>query len=125
MGTLGWCRAADRFAGPLYPAPAATAVLPRKHQNMNETLTFDPAALRRRLGELQAPRPLADPATPAMRIGIADAEGELLHVVETASLSQAVKVFELLGDLGLEPCEGRHRSPDGRRLTRLYSPARG
>ncbi|WP_066337263.1 hypothetical protein [Azohydromonas lata] len=91
---------------------------------MNHAVAFDPAELRRRLGELHREQPLLDPAAPAMRIGIADAEGELLHVVETSSLSQAVKVFELLGDLGLEPCEGRHRSPDGRRLTRLYSPAR-
>ncbi|MDZ5461229.1 hypothetical protein [Azohydromonas lata] len=91
---------------------------------MNHAVAFDPAELRRRLGELHREQPLLDPAAPAMRIGIADAEGELLHVVETSSLSQAVKVFELLGDLGLEPCKGRHRSPDGRRLTRLYSPAR-
>jgi hypothetical protein len=33
-------------------------------------------------------------------------------------------VFEVLGDFGLEPREGRHRSRDGRRLTRLYAPGR-
>lgn len=91
---------------------------------MNDTLALNPAELRRRLDELRQPT-LAGTATPAMRIGIADADGELLHVVETPSLSEAVKVFELLGDCGLEPREGRHRGPDGRRLTRLYSPARG
>lgn len=91
---------------------------------MNDVLAFNIAELRRRLSELHQHQPLADPATPAMRIGIADADGELLHVVETSSLTEAVKVFELLGDYGLEPRGGRHRGPDGRRLTRLYSPAR-
>ena len=93
---------------------------------MNDVVSpaLNPAELRRRLSELHEREPQLNPAAPVMRIGIADADGELLHVVETSSLIKAVKVFEMLGDYGLEPCEGRHHSQDGRRLTRLYSPAR-
>lgn len=81
------------------------------------------AELRRRLNELHAQQPPADPSTPAMRIGIEE-EGELVQVVEVVRITEAVKVFEVLGDFGLEPRRGRHRSGDGRRLTRLYAPAR-
>ncbi|WP_157270999.1 hypothetical protein [Azohydromonas aeria] len=85
---------------------------------------LDAAALRRRLDDLHEKQPPADPAVPPLRIGIADADGELLHVVETARLLEAVQVFEVLGDYGLEPRGGRHRTRDGRRLTRLYAPGR-
>ena len=81
------------------------------------------AELRRRLNELHAQQPPADPSTPAMRIGIEDERG-LVQVVEVVRITEAVKVFEVLGDFGLEPRQGRHRSGDGRRLTRLYAPAR-
>jgi hypothetical protein len=84
---------------------------------------LDRTELRRRLKELHDRQPPANPSTPAMRIGIED-EGELVHVVETASLMEAVRVFEVLGELGLEPRTGRHHSGDGRRLTRLYALAR-
>lgn len=76
--------------------------------------------LRRRLDELHARQAPAASSTSPMRIGIED-EGTLVHVVETGSLLEAVRVFEVLGELGLEPREGRHRSGDGRRLTRLYA----
>ncbi len=85
--------------------------------------SLDRAELRRRLNELHEQQPPADPSTPAMRIGIEE-QGELVQVVEVARLTEAVKVFEMLGDFGLEPRQGRHRSDDGRRLTRLYAPAR-
>ncbi|NML17263.1 hypothetical protein [Azohydromonas caseinilytica] len=87
-------------------------------------LSFDCTELRRRLSELHEQQPPADPATPSIRIGIEDAEGALVHVVEASRLVEAVKVFEVLGDYGLEPRNGRHRTQDGRRLTRLYSAAR-
>lgn len=86
--------------------------------------SLDADALRRRLDALHERQPPADPATPPLRIGIADADGELLHVVETARFLEAVQVFEVLGEYGLEPREGRHRTRDGRRLTRLYAPGR-
>jgi hypothetical protein len=84
---------------------------------------LDRTELRRRLNELHAQQPPADPSVPAMRIGIED-EGELVQVVEVVRLTEAVKVFEMLGDFGLEPREGRHRSDDGKSLTRLYAVAR-
>lgn len=85
--------------------------------------SLDRAELRRRLNELHAQQPPADPSTPAMRIGIEE-QGELVQVLEVARITEAVKVFEMLGDFGLEPRQGRHHSHDGRRLTRLYAPAR-
>jgi hypothetical protein len=76
--------------------------------------------LRRRLDALQVRRAPADPTARAMRIGIEDAQGSLMHVVETTRLVEAVKVFELLGELGWTPREGRYRGSDGRPLTRSY-----
>lgn len=93
---------------------------------MNDIATspLDCTELRRRLSELHEQQPPDDPSTPPIRIGIEDAQGALVHVVEASRLMEAVKVFEVLGDYGLEPREGRHRTQDGRRLTRLYSVAR-
>jgi hypothetical protein len=99
----------------------------KKQQISMNAMAFphlDRAGLCRRLSELHEHRPLANPDMPAMRIGIADLDGEMVHVVETPSLSEAVKVFEVLGDYGLAPRQGRHHTRDGRRLTRLYAPSR-
>jgi hypothetical protein len=90
-----------------------------------ETLSATPASpacleLRRRLGDLQIRRAPADPTARAIRIGIEDEQGGLMHVVETTRLVEAVKVFELLGELGWQPREGRARGSDGRLLTRSY-----
>lgn len=76
--------------------------------------------LRRRLLELQRRQPPADPEARPLRIGIEDAYGDLVHVVETTRLTEAVKVFELLCDSGLVPSHGRCRTSDGRTLTRTY-----
>lgn len=90
-----------------YPLPAASV---------------SPACLElcRRLGDLQMRRAPADPTARAIRIGIEDEQGALMHVVETTRLVEAVKVFELLGELGWLPREGRSRGSDGRPLTRSY-----
>jgi hypothetical protein len=85
----------------------------------------DWTALCRRLRDLCDPQPWAEPLGPAIRIGIEDAHGSLVHVVRTTSIVQAVKVFEILGEFGLTPCEGRRRSEDGLPLTRVYRQARG
>jgi hypothetical protein len=76
--------------------------------------------LRRRLGDLQVRRAPADPTAQAIRIGIEDEQGALMDVVETTRLVEAVKVFELLGELGWQPREGRGRGRDGRPLVRSY-----
>jgi hypothetical protein len=76
--------------------------------------------LRRRLLELQRRQPPADPEARPIRIGIEDGYGDLVHVVETTRLTEAVKVFELLSDSGLVPSHGRCRTSDGRTLTRTY-----
>lgn len=76
--------------------------------------------LRRRLLELQRRQPPADPEARPIRIGIEDGYGDLVHVVETTRLTEAVKVFELLSDVGLVPSHGRCRASDGRTLTRTY-----
>ena len=80
----------------------------------------DCAELRRRLQELQRQQPPADPQAAPIRIGVEDAYGDLVHVVETTRLTEAVKVFELLADAGLVPSHGRCRTSDGRTLTRTY-----
>ena len=76
--------------------------------------------LRRRLGDLRHLQPPSDPTARAIRIGIEDAQGALVHVVETTRLVEAVRVFELLGELGWEPRNDRCRGDDGRPLTRSY-----
>jgi hypothetical protein len=76
--------------------------------------------LRRRLGNLSMRKAPADPTARAIRIGIEDEQGALMDVVETTRLVEAVKVFELLGELGWLPREGRARGSDGRPLTRSY-----
>lgn len=76
--------------------------------------------LRRRLLELQRRQPPPDPEVKPIRIGIEDGYGDLVHVVETTRLTEAVKVFELLSDAGLVPSQGRCRTSDGRTLTRTY-----
>ncbi|WP_029001437.1 hypothetical protein [Azohydromonas australica] len=76
--------------------------------------------LRLRLLEIQRRQPPADPEAKPIRIGIEDAYGDLVHVVETTRLTEAVKVFELLSDAGLVPSHGRCRTSDGRTLTRTY-----
>lgn len=76
--------------------------------------------LQRRLMALQERQPPADPEIPPIRIGIEDRYGDLVHVVETTRLTEAVKVFELLSDHGLVPGHGRCRASDGRTLMRTY-----
>jgi hypothetical protein len=63
---------------------------------------------------------VAKPFDPAICIGIEDAQGSLVYVVRTISIVQAVRVFEILGEFGLTPCEGRRRTEDGLLLTRVY-----
>lgn len=94
-------------------------------QTLSEPLVDVPVSpacleLRRRLGDLQFHRAPADPTARAIRIGIEDEQGALMHVVETTRLVEAVKVFELLGELGWRPSEGRSRGNDGQPLTRSY-----
>jgi hypothetical protein len=76
--------------------------------------------LRRLLQELRRHHPPADPEATPIRIGIEDRYGDLVHVVETTRLTEAVKVFELLSDFGLVPGHGRCRASDGRTLVRTY-----
>lgn len=80
----------------------------------------DYVELCQRLQELQRRQPPADPQATPIRIGVEDAYGDLVHVVETTRLTEAVKVFELLSDFGLVPGHGRCRSSDGRVLVRTY-----
>lgn len=110
----------------LHKVPRAHAGnLASRKRRMNDIALspLDRAELCRRLNELHAQQPPADPSTPAMRIGIEE-QGELVQVLEVARITEAVKVFEMLGDFGLEPRQGRHHSHDGRRLTRLYASPR-
>jgi hypothetical protein len=83
------------------------------------------AALYRRLRDLDDKQPLAEPRGPAIRIGIEDAQGSLVHVVRTTSVVQAVRVFEILGEFGLTPCERRCCTEDGLLLTRVYRQQHG
>ena len=76
--------------------------------------------LRQRLQELQRHQLPADPQATPIRIGIEDAYGDLVYVVETTRLTEAVKVFETLTDFGLVPGHGRCRTSDGRTLVRTY-----
>lgn len=76
--------------------------------------------LRRRLGNLAVRKTPADPTARAIRIGIEDEQGALLDVIETTRLVEAVKVFEVLGELGWTPRAGQRRGSDGRPLTRSY-----
>lgn len=78
--------------------------------------------LRHRLLDLQRRQPPANPDVPPIRIGIEDAYGDVAHVVETTRLTEAVKVFEVLADFGLQPGHGRCRTSDGRTLVRTYRP---
>jgi hypothetical protein len=80
--------------------------------------------LRRRLCDLHEQQPEDDPAWPAMRIGIEDDAGELVDVVETRRIVEAVRVFEILGELGFER-RGTPRSTGTRpRLTCVYAQVR-
>jgi hypothetical protein len=85
----------------------------------------DHAALYRRLRDICGQRPLGEPFGPAICIGIEDEQGSLVHVVRTTSIVQAVRVFELLREFGLTPCEGRRRTEDGLPLTRVYCQPHG
>jgi hypothetical protein len=76
--------------------------------------------LRRRLRDLRRRQPPADPSVPSICIGLENAQGDLVDVVETTRLVEAVKVFEILGECGWEPGRGRCRAGDGRTLTRTY-----
>lgn len=80
----------------------------------------DCVELRQRLQALQRRQPPADPDATPIRIGIEDAYGDLVQVVETTRLTEAVRVFELLSDAGLVPGQGRCRASDGRTLVRTY-----
>lgn len=80
------------------------------------------AELRRRLRGLHRHPLPQDPGEQPLRIGVEDAYGDLAHVIETTRLSDAVKVFETLSDLGLVPGHGRCRASDGRTLMRTYRP---
>jgi hypothetical protein len=48
-----------------------------------------------------------------------------VHVITTTSIVQAVRVFEILGEFGLTPCDGRRRTEDGLLLTRVYCQPHG
>jgi hypothetical protein len=85
----------------------------------------DHTALYRRLRDICGQQPLGEPFGPAISIGIEDARGSLVHVFRTTSIVQAVRVFELLGEFGLTPCEGRRRTEDGLLLTRVYRQQHG
>jgi hypothetical protein len=89
---------------------------------VDKTLVESPdyTALYRRLRDLCGLRPLGEPFGPAICIGIEDAQGSLVHVARTTSIVQAVRMFEILGEFGLTPCEGRRRTEDGLLLTRIY-----
>lgn len=80
------------------------------------------AELRQRLRGLQRHPLPQDPDAVPLRIGVEDAYGDLAHVIETTRLSEAVRVFETLSDLGLVPGHGRCRASDGRTLMRTYRP---
>jgi hypothetical protein len=85
-----------------------------------KTASPDCIELRRRLCDLHRQQPPADPSIPCIRIGLENAQGELVDVVETTRLVETVKVFEILSEFGLTPREGRRRTDDGFRLTRVY-----
>jgi hypothetical protein len=87
---------------------------------LDSTATPACLELRRRLEGLELHCAPDDPEARAIRIGIEDERGLLMHVVETTRLVEAIKVFELLGELGWLPREGRSRGYDGRPLTRSY-----
>jgi hypothetical protein len=76
--------------------------------------------LRQRLQEFQRHQLPADAQATPIRIGIEDAYGDLVYVVETTRLTEAVKVYEMLSDFGLVPGHGRCRTHDGRTLVRTY-----
>lgn len=84
----------------------------------------DRAEMRQRLRGLQRHPLPQDPDAQPLRIGVEDAYGDLAHVIETTRLSEAVRVFETLSDLGLVPGHGhgRCRASDGRTLMRTYRP---
>jgi hypothetical protein len=82
------------------------------------------AELRRRLCKLREQRLEDEPALPAMRIGIEDEAGELVDVVETSRIVNAVRVFELLGELGFERCSAHRSAGKGHRLTCVYAQVR-
>ncbi|NML18027.1 hypothetical protein [Azohydromonas caseinilytica] len=80
----------------------------------------DAVELCQRLQALHCHQPPEDPEAAFIRIGIEDPYGDLVHVVETTRLTEAVKVFETLADFGLVPGHGRCRAADGRTLVRTY-----
>lgn len=88
--------------------------------SLSEITLPDCAELRRRLSRLRLRQAPTQPDAQPMRIGIEDPYGDLAHVVETTSLTEAVRVFETLADFGLVPGHGRCRSSDGRLLVRTY-----
>lgn len=57
---------------------------------------------------------------PAIRVGVEGTEGRLYRIIETTSVVEAVRVFEILKDLGLRPDE--HQRRHGHKVTRLYRP---
>jgi hypothetical protein len=87
---------------------------------LSKTAMPDCIELRRRLRELRRRQPPADPSAPSIRIGLENTQGDLVDVVETTGLVEAVKVFEILGECGWEPGRGHCRASDGRALTRTY-----
>jgi hypothetical protein len=115
----------------LNPAPLEGISWPLKRLHskklVDKTLveSQDYTALYRRLSDICGQRPLAKPFAPAICVGIVDAQGSLVHVVRTTSIVQAVRVFELLGEFDLTPCEGRRRTEDGLPLTRVYRQSPG
>jgi hypothetical protein len=73
------------------------------------------ATLRARL------RPLGTPVKdtePTIRVGIEGPQGKLYRIIETSSLVEAVRLFETLHDLGLQPGAGRKES--GWSVTRVF-----
>jgi hypothetical protein len=57
----------------------------------------------------------------AIRIGIENRDGALYRVIETSSVVEAVRIFETLNALRLEPCIGSSERPDFTRVFRAES----
>ena len=73
-----------------------------------------------RLGHLAVCTMPVPPAAAAIRVGVEGPEGELYRIIETTSVVEAVRVFEVLKELGLRP--EAHRRRHGHKVTRVYRP---
>lgn len=76
--------------------------------------------LCRRLDGLRHERLPQASAADAICIGLADARGEIVHVVRTLRLVEALKVVELLVNAGWVPVQDRSAIGDEDGLMRVY-----